>query len=120
MVDDYTSPANCSINGGWTLDVLTSALAVTFRSATATRTAKGVVVRWRTASEVDTLGFNVYREVNGKRFRVNPKLIAANGRGGYSYLDRKAPRAKTVRYWVQVVNLDGTRSWYGPARIART
>ena len=92
--------------------------AVQLRSLAAARSANGVVVHWRTASEVDTLGFHVYRQANGKRVRVNRTLIAAKGRGGYSFLDRKAPRGKTVRYWLQVVDLDGSRTWYGPARVS--
>ena len=93
--------------------------AVTFRSVAAARGESGVVVRWRTASEIDTLGFNVYRQVNGKRVRVNTKLIAASGRGSYSFLDRKAPKGKTVRYGIQAVNADGSRIWYGPTRVSR-
>ena len=96
------------------------ATAVTLRSLSAVRGAKGVTVRWRTASEVETLGFHVYREVNGKRVRVNRTLIAGKGRGSYSFLDPGAPRGKTVRYWIQEVAADGSRSWYGPARVART
>jgi len=34
--------------------------AVTMRGLSATPTAKGVTVRWRTASELDLLGFHVY------------------------------------------------------------
>jgi len=93
--------------------------AVTFRSLSAARSTNGVQVRWSTASEIDTLGFNVYREVNGKRVRANAKLIAGKGRGLYSFLDRKAPKGKTVRYWIQVVNLDGSRRWHGPARVSQ-
>jgi len=107
----------------WTQDfgvVDASALAVTFRSLSAGRVQGGVRVTWRTASELDTLGYRVYREVNGRRVRVNGKLIAAKGRGSYAFLDRKAPRAKSVRYWIQVVDTDGSRSWYGPARVFRT
>lgn len=92
---------------------------VTFRSLAAFRTSKGVIVRWNTAAELQMLGFNVYRQVNGRRVRANARLIAARRLGSYSFVDRGAPRAKVVRYWVQVVNLDGTRSWYGPARVAR-
>ena len=97
--------------------------AVTLRSVTATRAPHGVLVRWRTAAETDVLGFNVYRELNGKRVRINPKPIAAaNTSAGrtYSYLDRKSPRGKAVRYWIQGVNADGSRDWYGPARIRPT
>lgn len=66
------------------------------------------------------LGFNVYREVNGTRVRANSKLIAGKGRGLYSFLDRRAPKGKTVRYWIQAVNLDGSRSWHGPARVSQS
>ena len=93
--------------------------AVTFRSVSATAAAKGVLVRWRTASEIDTLGFHVYRALNGRRVRVDRKLVPARSASGrtYSYLDRRAPRSRALRYWIQVVNLDGSRQWYGPARV---
>jgi len=94
---------------------------VTFRSLSASATARGTVVRWRTGSEVATLGFNVYREVSGRRVRVNARLIAAqnSSRGrAYSFLDRSAPRMKPARYWIQVVNLDGSRTWHGPAGVS--
>ena len=61
-----------------------------------------------------------YRRVSGKRTRVNTTVIAGKGGGLYSFLDRKAPKSKTVRYWIQAVNMDGSRSWYGPARVSRT
>lgn len=109
------------------LETFTSSQTVTtpvtnarFAGISARSTKQGVLLRWRTASEIDTLGFTVYREINGKRVRLSAKLIAANGRGSYSFLDRKAPKAHAIHYWVQVVNLDGTRSWYGPARVSRS
>jgi hypothetical protein len=130
----FTVPANasfvveveeCVVNAGvasYSLDVTGSGvvLAARFRSLSASPTAHGTLVRWRTASELDVLGFNVYRELNGRRVRVNKRLIAAHNRGSgasYSYLDHKA--RKGTRYWIQAVNVDGTRSWYGPTRSAR-
>ena len=109
--DLYIGKSECGV---------TATTAATFRSLTAAAGRNGTLVRWRTASEVDMLGFNVYREVNGKRTRVNAKLIAGKGRGLYSFLDRRAPKGKSVRYWIQAVNLDGSRSWYGPARVLRS
>ncbi len=91
-------------------------LAVRLRSLSATRSARGVLVRWSTASELDTAGFHVYRELRGKRVRVTKALVPANRRS-HSFLDRRAPAAGTVaRYWLLEVSLDGSRSWYGPAR----
>jgi hypothetical protein len=92
--------------------------AVTFRSASAVRTKAGVVVRWKTAAEVDTLGFNVYRLVKGKLVHANKHLILVHG-GTYSFLDRKAPSARNLRYRIQAVHADGSRSWFGPLAVKR-
>ena len=92
--------------------------AATFRSASAVRTGHAVVVRWKTASEVDTLGFNVYRLVNGKRVHANKHLILAHG-GAYSFVDRKAPSARNLRYRIQAVHADGSSSWLGPLAVKR-
>jgi hypothetical protein len=94
--------------------------AVRMLSLSAVRTSRGVLVRWRTASSVDTLGFNVYRERGGKRVRLNRKLIpAASGVAGrrYSFLDRRGVRGS--RYWIQAVSTDGSRSWYGAVSAVR-
>lgn len=91
---------------------------VTFRSLEAVRSARSVVVRWRTASEVGTLGFHVYRVVAGKRVRLDSALIPAHGAGSYSFRDRCAPSGSLVTYWLQTVNFDGSRRWYGPARAS--
>jgi len=104
---------------GFCVDIQTTTTAVRMAGLSAARVRGGLAVTWRTASEVDTLGFHVYRQVGVKRVRVNTRLISAKGRGSYSFLDRKAPKAKAVRYWVQVVNLDGSRTWYGPARVTK-
>ncbi len=44
----------------------------------ATQTDKGVLLEWRTGYEVDNLGFNLYREKNGKRVLVSPSIIAGS------------------------------------------
>jgi len=92
--------------------------AVAFRSASATRTKAAVVVRWKTAAEVDTLGFNVYRLVNGKRVAANKHLILAHG-GAYSFVDRKAPTARSLRYRIEAVHADGSRTLFGPLAVKR-
>ena len=101
---------------------VTASTGVTFRSLGARAVADGVRVRWRTGAETGVLGFNVYRSASGKRTRLNRRLIVAAGtRSGraYSLLDRKAPRMGAASYWIEVVNLDGSRRWHGPARVAR-
>jgi uncharacterized repeat protein (TIGR01451 family) len=96
--------------------VLVRPTAVTFESFTATRSAKGVLLRWRTASEPDLLGFDVYREARRGKVRLNRSLIRAKGGSSgaaYSWLDR-AGRGGQVRYWLRAVHVDGSRKWQGP------
>jgi hypothetical protein len=97
-------------------------LAATLRSFTAAATRSGVRLSWRTASERDVLGFNVYRVRSGARVRVNRRLIGARGSAAgarYSLVDRLAPRGASS-YRLQLVNRDGSRSWVGAARVALT
>ena len=94
--------------------------AVALRSFGAVRVGTRVVLRWRTAQETDMVGFNVYRMRGSQRVRVNQALLRATHAGTasgrrYSFAERAAPRGP-LRYWLQVVRRDGTRSWYGPAR----
>ena len=101
-------------------------LAATLVSLSAKRARHGVVVRWRTGTEIDTLGFNVYRQRSGRRVRLNRRLVPAlsltRGRvsgGAYSCVDRRAPRHAAVRYWLQEVDAAGHRTWHGPVRVPR-
>lgn len=99
----FGGPGGCTYSG---------TTAVTLRSLSATRSSSGVLVRWRVASAIDALGCNIYRD-------LSRRLVLEIGRASYAFLDRKAPRGKVVRYWIQVVGLDGSRRWHGPARVAR-
>lgn len=98
-----------------------SATAVTLASLTAARTRAGVVVRWRTGTEADVLGFHVYRVHAGKSVRVDRRLIPSRGSvsgARHSFLDRRAPRGK-VSYRLQAVDTNGARTWYGPVSVSR-
>jgi hypothetical protein len=97
--------------------------AATFSSFAATRSRGGVVVRWRTTFELETLGFRLYRQVGQRRVRVSHSLIPSLGSASgsaYSFLDRRAPKRGMLRYWLQEVALDGSRTWHGPVRVRGT
>ena len=122
-----TCPSTCP--GGTTanFDAVgagTPPLAVTLYSFTGIQSRHGVILRWRTGSEVGALGFNVYRLRNGHRVRLNGRLIPALSltRGGvsgaaYSYLDRRAPKHAALRYWLREVDTSGHRTWHGPVHV---
>jgi hypothetical protein len=73
-----------------------------------------VTVRWRTASEVEVIGFNVYRKTSsGPLRKVNRALVAAKGGAtgaGYRFVDRSTRAGVVYTYRLQVVDVDGTRS----------
>jgi hypothetical protein len=94
--------------------------AVTVASASATRTAKGMLLRWRTGTEADLLGFYVYRSRGHSWRRISHSLIAAKGTvsgASYRFLDRTARSGVPYRYRVKTVNKDGTATWFGPVRV---
>ena len=97
--------------------------AVSVSSIRAGRTPGGVVLRWRSASESDLLGFNVYRQSRDKLVKLNrtviPSVFGGTARGhAYSWLDRGAPAEKAT-YRLQAVSLSGKRKWVGSAVVSR-
>jgi hypothetical protein len=114
-----TVDASVTDNGGsasCTFQVTVNAMtAVTLHGMSARWTPSGVRVRWTVAPALTFAGFNVHRQTGRLRVRANVKLVPGGGRT-YSFVDRHAPRAHALRYWIEAVGLDGSRSWYGPLR----
>jgi hypothetical protein len=124
-----SSAATPPYQGWWIDDVSiigepgsTGPTAVKVASFTATGARGSVALRWRTASEANVLGFNVWRYADGKAAKVNRTLIAApgNARGSTYRLVDRAARAGTYRYRLQAVSLAGKRSWIATARVRVT
>src|SRR5262245_33500409 len=96
-------------------------MAVSMVSSSATATRRGVLVRWRTGVETDTVGFDVFREKNHARTRANraliPTILGGTSGHAYAFLDRTAPRARGVRYWIRATATNGSRSWLGPIAV---
>jgi len=104
--------------------LIVSPTRVKLESFTAATTGVGVSLAWKTGGEERNLGFNVYREDNGSRVRLNPSLIAGSAlriRDGleqhaaktYGWIDRSAD-AGAHFYWLEDVDLQGTRTLHGP------
>jgi len=81
-----------------------------------------LLVRWETASEVDNLGFNLYRSENGQPntyIQLNEQLIpspAPGGQGGASYewVDQDLTLGQTYYYLLEDVNTSGQTTTHGP------
>lgn len=113
------SPSS-SVVGGWsdaqpTLAVVNNVKAYTKNGQ--------VIVGWDTASEVGTVGFNVYRvdPASGKRIRVNsaliPALIESPYENEYYAVDRGAAPGKPLTYLLEEVESQGGTRTYGPYSV---
>jgi uncharacterized repeat protein (TIGR01451 family) len=88
----------------------------------------GVVLEWATREESRNLGFHIYREDAQGRHRVDPSLIAGSALILRSGSGLPQHRAKTYQwfdpqgsaqdsYWLEDVDLNGTRTTHGPADV---
>jgi hypothetical protein len=102
------------------------ATAVDLVDFAATNYDNGVLLEWQTGFEADNLGFQVYREEDGKRVPVNSQLIAGSSltagyrsvlKAGESYTWWDKSQAKDAVYWLEDVDLSGASTWHGPFAI---
>jgi uncharacterized repeat protein (TIGR01451 family) len=129
---DQTDP-NLTNNTSTQSETVTYPTMVTLRSfwaraGTDKNGASRAVLIWKTSGEAHNLGFNVYREQSGNRVRMNPSLIAGSallmsgalpkhaGRS-YAWIDPAAGAAGAV-YWLEDVDVNGTRTMHGPVSVA--
>jgi hypothetical protein len=74
-----------------------------------------VIIRWRTETQEENLGFNIYRSENpdGPYERVNRSIIPGEGSTNipreYCFEDKPLPRGKVYYYYIESVSLSGTR-----------
>jgi uncharacterized repeat protein (TIGR01451 family) len=89
--------------------------------------ASRVMLMWKTGGEAHNLAFNVYRESNGNRVRMNSSMIAGSallmsgalpkhsGRS-YAWIDPSAGTAG-ASYWLEDIDVNGTRTMHGPVSV---
>ena len=95
--------------------------AIDLISFTATPSRAAVFLRWETATEIDNLGFNLYRaeSLDGPRTRLNASLIPSQAPGSpvgavYTWRDINAHPGVSYFYWLEDVDLHGATSLHGP------
>ena len=84
-------------------------------------TADGIVIlKWKTASEVDNAGFNIYRSRrnDGRYEQVNDAIISAKGgTSEASYRYAGTPGEGTFYYKLEDVDANGASTMHGPVRV---
>jgi hypothetical protein len=120
--NDPWGSTDISDNGTYT-DPADHSLPVQLTSFTAEAGAGFITLRWTTQSEVEVLGFNVYRsDGDSAQFgRINGAIIEGAGSsssgGNYTYTDDRLGALGIYYYRLESVDIDGTRSLFGPIRV---
>ncbi len=123
-VSAFTTDPNASNNTSSFTSTIQSPTAVDLASFNAYAQPDGAVrLVWRTHEESRNLGFHIYREDGAGRHRVDPSLIAGSAlilRGSKpqhaakSYAAIDAQPAPNAAYWLEDVDINGTRTLHGP------
>jgi len=129
---DQTDP-NLANNTSTQNEIVVAPTRITLRSFSARygtdkNGANRVMLIWKTGGESHNLGFNVYRELNGNRVRMNPSIIAGSAlmmsgalsrhaAKSYAWIDPSAPGSGTS-YWLEDIDVNGTRTMHGPVSVA--
>jgi hypothetical protein len=99
----------------------TDPTAVTLARFEATAAKGGILVEWETATEMDTLGFNLYRgePAGGPYARLNEALIPSQSPGvptgaSYAWLDGGVEAGFTYYYLLEDVDVQGQAVRHGP------
>ena len=114
---------------GWAMMAVpltpSSPTAVRVNSLTATQYEGGNLIELKSGRETSSLGFNLYREQNGQRVKLNASLLAGTAllagpktifTSGHSHVWLDKPEAGGgAEYWAEEVDLNGARTMFGPA-----
>jgi uncharacterized repeat protein (TIGR01451 family) len=99
---------------------VTTPTAIQLAYFTVARQASGVLVRWGTLSEQNTLAFRILRGTTPERAQATlvATLESQSSQGAdYTWLDRTAPASGRLYYWLVEVETGGAETPYGPAVV---
>jgi len=100
-----------------------ASLPVELSSFTAIANYRQVSLKWITESEVDNMGFHVYRSLDehGTYERISSELIAGAGNSStkqtYSFIDRNVVNGITYWYKLEDISIYGTSTMHGPISV---
>lgn len=101
------------------LDVTGAPLSVTLEQFTATPQPDHILVTWRTTSEFNCAGFNLYRSNSASAPETLLSFVPSQSPGGtqgtsYAWQDLNVTPGETIYYWLEEIDLAGATVLYGP------
>jgi hypothetical protein len=128
--DNWVQKTGVTAFSPWTLASSPQApTAVKLTSFRAVKNNGEVMLQWQSGYEARNLGYQIYREQDGKRVAITPSLVAGSalvaGRqtklgAGLSYTWYDQDQKESVKgnapavYWLEDIDLNGTRTLHGP------
>ncbi|HOT97530.1 MAG TPA: FlgD immunoglobulin-like domain containing protein [bacterium] len=111
-----------TVIGSGTLTPLDATLPVQLSAFTAINTAGVVKLAWTTQSEVNTVGFYVYRREGdtGEFQRISPLIESAGTSAAprqYGFVDDRLEKGHTYTYLLEDRDVNGLISWHGPITV---
>ncbi len=99
-----------------------SPLAVTLDYFTARVNRGHIALEWATVSEINNLGFNLYRSESAAgpetQLTFTPSQAPGSSMGAaYEWVDFKVTPGVTYWYWLEDIDLAGLRTLHGPIRV---
>ena len=121
-----TNTNGTTLNSTYDFGLVATNTAVELQSFDATSYNNGVLLEWNTGSEVNNLGFRLWRVSGAKRELVNDKLIAGsaftggigssvNAAQSYQWFDKQG--TADAQYYLEDVDADGQPSKLHPANV---
>lgn len=100
----------------------TGTLAVSLASFDAAQTAGGVEIFWETTSEIDNVGFNLYRSLTPEQpeqlLAFVPSQSPGSSQGAaYVWLDTEVAAGETWWYWLSDESVTGVSTLHGPVSV---
>ncbi|RMD87237.1 MAG: DUF1566 domain-containing protein, partial [Calditrichaeota bacterium] len=102
--------------------VLTDTTGIMLSSFNAKQRGRKVLIKWKTASEIDNLGFNILRSTSedGKYSKINKKIIPAkmNAVSGGKYIFRDKNIKKGIYFYkLEDIDRNSGSSFHGPITV---
>ncbi|MGD8623247.1 MAG: hypothetical protein PVJ34_01830 [Anaerolineae bacterium] len=113
-----------TVGGDKTVNFSIQPTAVTLSFFGARATSDKIVVKWETASEINNVGFNLYRadSLDAAPTKLNAGLIPSQAPGStsgavYRFFDEDVQIGRTYFYWLEDVDIYGMSTRHGPVKV---
>jgi hypothetical protein len=100
-------------------------LPVTLSTFTAISIDSGIMLKWRTESEIDNIGFNIYRseKTDAEFIKINDEMIPGAGNSAmpndYQFTDKTTIKGREYYYYLENVDVAGTRNKFSIISISK-